>query len=259
MARAVLPGVAALPQTLRERPVAHRALHCAVAGRPENSRAAVAAAVEAGYGIEIDVQLSADGRAMVFHDETLDRLTGESGPLVARDAAELGAIRLRHSREGIPRLGEILALVAGRVGLLIELKDPTGDLDATDGRLEAAVAAELAGYDGPVAVMSFNPAMVARMGALLPGVARGLTTSAYDPDDWAPLAHETCDRLRAIPDYESTGAAFLSHEWTDLGRARVRELVAGGAALLCWTVRTPEAAARAQAQGANITFEGFLP
>jgi glycerophosphoryl diester phosphodiesterase len=248
-----------LPPAFLGPPLAHRALHDRTRGRPENSRAAVAAAVAAGYGIECDVQLSADGRAMVFHDEALDRLTPETGPLRARRAADLARIPLRDGDEGIPTLAEVLALVAGKVALLIEIKDQDGAMGPAVGELEAGVACDLAGYPGPVAAMSFNPHAVAAFGRAAPAVPRGLTTSAYRPGDWPDLPPATCDRLRAIPDYDRIGAAFISHEACDLGRPRVAELKAGGAAILCWTIRSPEAEAAARRVAHNVTFEGYLP
>jgi glycerophosphoryl diester phosphodiesterase len=246
-----------LPPAFLTLPIAHRALHDRARRRPENSRAAVAAAVAAGYGIEIDVQLSADGQAMVFHDEELDRLTAESGPLAARSAAALSRIPLRDADEGIPTLPEVLALVAGRVPLLIEIKDQTAAMAPTDGRLEAATRAALTGYAGPVALMSFNPHAVATCARLAPDLPRGLTTSAYDPADWAPLAAATCDRLRDIPDAARTGASFLSHEAADLARPRVAELAAQGLSILCWTIRSPQEEEAARRIAQNITFEGY--
>ena len=248
-----------LPPAFLRLPLAHRALHDRAAGRPENSRAAVRAAVAAGYGIEIDLQLSRDGQAMVFHDETLERLTPRQGWLRDLTAQDLAAIPLRDGHEGIPTLPEILTLIAGRVPLLIELKDPTLDMAQTDGRLETATAAALAGYTGPVAVMSFNPHMVAHMAQRAPQIARGLTTSAYDPADWHPLPAATCDRLRPIPDYDRTAASFISHEAADLARPRVADLRAAGAAILCWTIRSPRAEAEARRFAQNITFESYLP
>lgn len=248
---------APLPDAFLRLPVAHRALHDVTAGRPENSRAAVRAAIAAGYAIEIDLQLSRDGVPMVFHDETLERLTPRDGWLCDLSAAELAAIPLKGGDEGIPTFADILALVAGRVPLLVELKDQTLRMAESDGRLEAATAALLAGYSGPVAVMSFNPHMVARMADLAPAIPRGITTSAYDPDDWAPLPADICDRLRPIPDYDRTAASFISHEAADLSRPRVAELAAQGAAILCWTIRSPEAEAAARRIARNITFEGY--
>ena len=239
------------------RPIAHRALHDVARGRPENSRAAIRAAIAAGYGIEIDLQPSSDGVPMVFHDEWLDRLTAETGPINARSAADLGRIALTGGDEGIPTLAEVLEIVGGRVPLLIEIKDQDGQMGPAVGPLEEATARLLAGYAGRVAVMSFNPHSVAAMARLAPGIARGLTTSAWDPAEWAPVAPAVCDRLREIPDYAWTGACFISHEASDLARPRVAALARAGAAILCWTIHSPaeEAAARRIAQ--NITFEGY--
>jgi glycerophosphoryl diester phosphodiesterase len=127
----------------------------------------------------------------------------------------------------------------------------------TDGRLEAATAAELARYDGAVAVMSFNPHAIAQMQHLAPTIPRGLTTSAYLPDEWQPVPAARCDELRGIPDFDRTGSSFISHEAADLDRPRVSQLRAQGAAILCWTIRSPaeEAASRRIAQ--NVTFENY--
>ena len=247
----------ALPDAFLRIPLAHRALHDRSAGRPENSRAAIRAAVSAEYGIEIDLQLSSDGHAMVFHDETLDRLTNAVGSLNARTAAELGALALRDASEGIPTLAQVLAIVAGRVPVLIEIKDQTLTLSQTDGRLEAATAAALSGYTGPAAVMSFNPHAVAHMARFAPETPRGLTTDSYEPASWAPLSPTICDHLRAIPDYDRVGAVFISHEAADLARPRVSELKMQGAAILCWTIRNPQAEVKARKIADNITFEGY--
>lgn len=238
-------------------PIAHRGYHSGSDGRPENSPAAFQAAIDAGYGIELDVQRSADGQAMVFHDDTLNRLTSDSGPVVDRTAAELGRIRLRGSSERIPTLAEVLALVAGRVPLLIEIKECLDSMDDTPGLLEAATARVLAGYVGPVAVMSFNPHCIAHMARLAPAVARGLITESYDPANNLRIPVAVCDRLREIPDYHCVGASFISHQVADLDRPRVSELKAQGAAVLCWTVRSPKAEAEARRIADNITFEGY--
>lgn len=248
---------APLPPAFLTTPIAHRALHDVTQGRPENSRAAITAAIAAGYAIEIDLQLSRDGVPMVFHDETLERLTPRDGWLSDLSAADLASIPLKGGDEGIPTLSDVLTLVAGRVPLLIELKDQTLRMAETDGRLEQATAALLAPYQGPVAVMSFNPHCIARMAALAPSLPRGLTTSAYDPADWHPLAPEICDRLRPIPDYDRTQSSFISHEHTDLARPRVTELAKQGAAILCWTIKSPEAEAAARRIAQNITFERY--
>lgn len=240
-------------------PLAHRALHDVADGRPENSPAAIRAAVVAGYGIEIDVQPSADGVAMVFHDDMLDRLTGATGPIREVSAAGLAALTLIGGEEGIPTLAEVLALVAGRVPLLIEVKDQHGRMGAVDGALEAAVARDLAGYVGPVALMSFNPHSVMALKAAAPDVPRGIVTCAYRAEDCPELPAEVRDHLRAIPDYAATDACFISHEWDDLDRPRVADLAGQGANVLCWTVRDAEAERQARRVADNITFERYLP
>lgn len=252
-----MTAMSVLPDALLRLPVAHRAYHDIAQGRPENSRAAVRAAIEAGYGIEIDLQLTADGAAMVFHDYDLGRLTGQAGPLRQRNAAEAAAIPLLHGDgETIPSFEEILDLVGGRVPLLVELKDQDGAMGPDVGPLEAAAARALAGYEGPLAVMSFNPHSMAEMARIAPDVPRGLTTCGYTPEDW-PLSKEACDRLREIPDFERVGASFISHHAADLDRPRVRALHADGVPVLCWTIRSVEAEAEARKLADNITFEGY--
>ncbi|AYE84927.1 MAG: glycerophosphodiester phosphodiesterase family protein [Sulfitobacter sp.] len=247
-----------LPAAFLDIPLAHRALHDLSAGRPENSRAAVRAAVDAGVGIEIDVQLSADNKAMVFHDYALERLTPERGAVRLREASALAAIPLKGGDEGIPTLEEILDLIAGRVPLLVEFKDQDGAMGPNGGPLETAAAELLGRYRGDLAVMSFNPHSVRALAHLLPDVPRGLTTSAYRPDEW-PLPAATCDRLRGIPDYADTGSCFISHEADDLNRPRVAELKAEGAAVLCWTIRSQAEEDIARQVAQNVTFEGYLP
>ena len=249
----------ALPDAFRRIPLAHRALHDKDNGRPENSRAAVLAAISNGYGIEIDVQPSKEGCAMVFHDYDLKRLTGQHGAIQQRRAEGLGQIALLGGDEGIPTLSEVLELVRGTVPLLIELKDQHGQMGVTDGRLEQAVAQDLRGYAGPVAVMSFNPHMVLRMAALAPDIPRGIVTCGYTPEDWPLLRAETRERLRVVADYGPSESVFVSHDVSDLGNPRLSKLHADGAVILCWTVRSVEEEARARTVADNITFEGYLP
>ena len=246
-----------LPAAFIDTPLAHRALHDVTDGRPENSRAAIRAAMAHGYGIEIDLQLSIDGAAMVFHDYSLERLADGAGPVSVQTAAQLSAIPLKGGDEGIPTLSEVLTLVGGCVPLLIELKDQDGAMGPSGGPLEVAVTHALADYDGPVALMSFNPHSVARLADLCPDVPRGLVTSSYDYDTW-PLSPEVCDTLRTIPDYDRVGASFISHEVADLDRPRVAELKRAGARVLCWTVKSPEAEAEARKVAENVTFEGYM-
>lgn len=239
-------------------PFAHRALHDLSRGRPENSRAAIRAAIDAGYGIEIDLQLSADGQAMVFHDYDLARLTAAGGPIRMRRAEALARIPLSGGTEGIPDFHDILGIVDGRVPLLVELKDQDGAMGAGIGALEAAAAAAVRDYRGAVAFMSFNPHSVACLAKLAPEVPRGLVTDGFARADWPLLADQTRNHLAGIPDYARVGASFISHCVSDLHRPRVAELKTGGASVLCWTVRSAAQEAEARRIADNVTFEGYL-
>jgi glycerophosphoryl diester phosphodiesterase len=239
-------------------PIAHRGLHDRGRGVVENSRAAVSAAIEAGYAIEIDVQEAACGEAMVFHDDTLPRLTEASGLLRDHAAEALGAVRLRGSDETIPTLQEILALVAGRVPLLVEIKDQTGVLGPEIGPLETRVAECLAAYPGPVAAMSFNPHSVAAFAAGAPKVPRGLTSSAFDDGDWALPDYRRAE-LASLADAERVGACFVSHDHRDLDNPALARLAAAGIPILCWTIRSPEEERAARRVARNVTFEGYRP
>jgi glycerophosphoryl diester phosphodiesterase len=246
-----------LPSVFLQTPIAHRALHDKSDNRPENSRAAILAAVEAGYGIEIDLQRTSDNRAMVFHDYDMTRLTGQAGPIQQVSAAQAQATQLLHADDGIPTLDEVLEMVGGTVPLLIEFKDQDGAMGTDVGPLEADAVRALQGYDGPVALMSFNPNSVAELARLAPHLPRGLVTCSYQPKEEL-LPQTVCDHLRDIPDFNRVGASFISHEVADLPRPRVAELKAQGVPILCWTVRSPEQEAEARKIADNVTFEGYL-
>lgn len=252
-----MAGRVSLPEAFLGAPIAHRGYHDRAAGRVENSLSAFRAAIEAGYGIECDIQPASDGTPMVFHDYDLRRLTGQPGRIAARTPEELQGLTLRGGSDGIPTLAAVLDLVAGRVPLLIEIKDQDGAMGPSVGALERRVAEVLQGYDGPVALMSFNPFSVAALAEAAPDLPRGLTTSAYKSGDWPLIPGTVRDRLRGIPDYDATGASFISHEAADLDRPRVADLKAAGAAILTWTIRSPEADAAARRIAANVTFEGY--
>jgi glycerophosphoryl diester phosphodiesterase len=246
-----------LPDSFLRLPLCHRGYHDLSRGIVENSLSAFTAAINAGYGIELDIQLSADGDAVVFHDDSLDRVAEATGQVIDRTAAELGMIRLKHSRDTIPTFAETLALVAGRAPLLVELKDQSGTMASTDGQLEAATVAALHGYEGPVALMSFNPHTVARLAEIAPHLPRGIVTCSWGEEDATLVGNATCDHLRTIPDYDRTQSSFISHELADLERPRVADLKAEGAAILTWTVRSPADEQFARRIVHNITFEGY--
>ena len=237
-----------------ERPIAHRGLWNET--RPENSLAAIRAAVAAGYGIEIDLQVSADQQAMMFHDETLDRMTDRSGWIAEQTAQRLNQLNLVGTNELIPTFAAVLKAVAGKVPLLVELKNQTLHPGSKIGPLEQAVADDLAGYEGPVAVMSFNRGMVANLARMRPDVPRGITGKCWNRSGVAK------DKIAGLNDYsqlEETGSSFVSHNWRDLSMPSVTRLKAAGVPILCWTIRNPEEEATARQVADNITFERYVP
>jgi len=247
-----------LPTSLLTRPIAHRGLHDVANGRAENSPKGIAAAMEHGYGIELDLQMSKDGVPMVFHDYDLARLTGESGPISQRTAAELAQIGLLHDGDGVPTLADTLAQIGGRVPILIEFKDQDGQMGPNVGPLEDAAAALLQDYEGDCAVMSFNPHSVAALRKALPNMPRGLVTCDYTEKDWPILPAPVRDRLRDIPNFEDLGCTFISHDRNNLAANRVAKIKAAGHPILTWTIKSAEQEAEARKIATNITFEGYL-
>lgn len=247
-----------LPASFLTAPIAHRGLHDVSAGVPENSRAAVEAAILGGFGIEIDIQLTADDAAVVFHDSSLERLTAGVGRVRRRTARDLAMLQLTGGDETVPGFAEVLALVRGRVPLLVEIKDQDGALGPDVGVLEAAVARDLEGYDGPVALMSFNPHSVSALQTLAPEIPRGLVTDAFTDPAWE-VPEGRRQSLQGIDDFDRVGACFISHSRRDLEADPVAALKARGVPVLTWTIRSPEEEAKARAIADNITFEGYLP
>ena len=170
---------------IAERPVAHRGLHVGANNIVENTASAFAAAVAHGFAMECDVQISADGEAMVFHDDTLDRMMVGSGRLDAHTRAALQATAMKQGADRMITLGELCDLVGGRSPLVVEIKAAWSD----DRRLENRVAQVLGAYKGPVAVMSFDPGSMQAMRTLAPSPPRGVVQeSKYDDPEWGSFA-----------------------------------------------------------------------
>src|SRR5665647_3806568 len=163
---------------LTARPIAHRGLHDTSAGVIESTAAAFSAAIAGGYGMETDLQISADGEAMVHHDDALGRLTDGAGRLAELSAAELKAVRFKACTDRILTLGELCELVGGRTPMLLELKSHFNG----DRRLVERAAQVLAGYAGPVAVMSFDPFMIEAIRRIARKLPRGIVAERYYTD-----------------------------------------------------------------------------
>lgn len=250
----------ALPAAFLDRPIAHRGLHDRARGRVENSRAAFEAAIAGGYGIELDVQMSRDGVAMVFHDDTLDRLTAASGPVRERSSAELCAIRLAGASDTIERLDTVLAFVGDRAPVLVEIKDQTGlpgaDIAALDQVTGRVVQTAVREQGCVVAVMSFNPAYITALSWLDRTIPRGLTGMAFDEPG---LGAEANAALTDYAAFDPSGSSFVSHDRTTLDSPAVARLKARGVPILTWTIRSHAEEVAARRIADNITFEGYLP
>ncbi|MFN3582725.1 glycerophosphodiester phosphodiesterase [Phenylobacterium sp.] len=231
-------------------PIAHRGLW-SPDGPPENSLGAFQAACAAGYGIELDVHLSADGEAVVFHDDTLERMTGQAGRLRDRTAADLAELRLKGSDEKIPTLLETLALVGRRAMVHIELKTPYGEV----GPLEQRVHEVIADHNGPLCVIGFNPYSHAWFADRYPNVLRGLDSYSY-----ANAEHMGSEQRAALANLEHVAIArphFLALGLDMLPSARAAELRAEGMPVVAWTVRRPEQWEAVKDGCDNLIFEGF--
>jgi glycerophosphoryl diester phosphodiesterase len=234
------------------RPIAHRGWHAP--GRPENSLAAARAAVERGFAIECDIQRSADGEAIVFHDATLDRLAGRPGGIGDFDAARLREIALADTAERIPALADLLGVIAGRAPLICEIKSGfDGDF-----RLARRAAEIAAGYDGPLAFKSFDPQVIAALREARCARPLGIVAEAdYDDPYFAalsPAQKRDCAAFlhigRTRPDFLSWRVDDLPHAAPALLRALAQKPV------MAWTVRRPEQWALVRAYADQAVFEG---
>jgi glycerophosphoryl diester phosphodiesterase len=242
---------------LTARPVAHRGLHDAAAGIIENTPSAFSAAVAGNYAIECDLRIAADGEAMVYHDDALGRLTEGSARLDAMTAAELKRVTFRSTSDRMITVGELCDLVAGRVPLVIEVKSRfDGDL-----RLVARAAQVLAGYAGPAALMSFDPAPIAALRTLAPRLPRGIVAERrYSHPEWRPLPARTKRALAYFQHALRSRPQFIAYSVSELHSAipwLARNLFR--LPLLTWTVRTDVDRARAARYADQIIFEGFRP
>lgn len=230
-------------QALAAHAYAHRGLHDAAV--PENSMAAFRGAIGKGLGIECDIRKSSDGRAMVFHDADLERLTGRAGPMGQRSVGDLTAITLTGSEEQIPTLRDVLDLVAGQVPLLLEIKiDGTRPVDA----LCRAVRRDLEGYRGPVGVMSFDMRVPLWFASHEPDLPAGLVVTEQK-------ARTLISSLALKFSVSRAKADFLALDIRDLPSKISAKALAQGKPLFTWTVKSAEHFETAQVAGARPILE----
>jgi glycerophosphoryl diester phosphodiesterase len=245
------------PDWLTARPVAHRGLHDAARGVIENMPAAAQAAISRNFAIECDIQLTADGEAMVHHDDALGRLTEGSGALLAKTVAELKAVKFKDTSERMMSLGDLCALVAGRVPLVVEVKS---HFDG-DRKLVKRMAEVLGSYSGPVAGMSFDPDQVLALREIMPKLPRGIVAQRnYDDDYWKKLTPEQRDSMLYLRHGLRTEPHFVAF-WVNQLPAPAPWIARNffGCPLLAWTVRTAEQRERAARYADQMIFEGFVP
>ena len=245
------------PAWLTARPVAHRGLHDAARGIIENMPAAAEAAVAGNFSIECDIQLTADGEAMVHHDDALGRLTEGSGALLEKTAAELRAVKFKDTPERMMSLSDLCALVNGRVPLVIEVKS---HFDG-DRKLVRRMAQVLATYSGPAVGMSFDPDQVLALRETMPGLPRGIIAQRnYDDDYWKKLTPDQRRSMLYLRHAFRTRPHFVAY-WVNQLPAPAPWIARNlfGLPLLTWTVRTPEQRQRAARYADQMIFEGFVP
>lgn len=245
------------PDWLTARPIAHRGLHDHARGIMENMPGAIRAAIAGNFGIEVDIQLTADGEAMVHHDDELGRLTEGSGALRTWTADELKRVAFKNTSERMMSLADLCALVAGRVPLVIEVKS---HFDGNT-RLVRRMVEVLSGYDGPAAGMSFDPDLVMAMRESMPSRPRGIVAERqYTKADWPEATSRQRAAMTHLRHAFRTRPHFVAYNVNQLPALApwiARNIFRRP--LLTWTVRTAEQRARAARHADQMIFEGFYP
>jgi glycerophosphoryl diester phosphodiesterase len=241
------------------RPFAHRGLHAAGRGIIENSGPAFEAAIDRGFGIECDLRPAADGTPMVFHDVALARLIEAPGTVLDHPADDLARLTYRGDPNArVLRLADLLALVAGQVPILVEIKS---EWDRPEPGFIAAIAEALTRYKGAFAIMSFDPAVVAALRPLLPNAPRGIVSGLYDEAWWpGKLDTDRAYRLSHLIDSRPADPHFFAYHVAALPTPVTRCLREGlGIPILAWTVRTREDLATSREWADAPIFEDIDP
>lgn len=233
---------------LVETPIAHRGLHDKKA--PENSLAAFKNAIEKGYSIELDVQMLSDGTVVVFHDDSLSRMTGNDGYIKFLTKDDLKMLTLKDSKETIPTLEDVLEFVDGRTPLFIEIKNRS-----KVGELEQRVIDILKGYKGDFAIIAFNPMVLSYFKEHAPKMLRGQLSGSFKGEK---LSFFKKWALRAMWMTKKADLAnFIMYEAKALPCSHVRKFKK--LPLIAWTVKTQQEYLRVVKYSDNVAFEGFEP
>lgn len=230
------------------RPIAHRGLHDELT--PENSLSAFSRAVKAGFPIELDVRPIDDGSVVVFHDDSIKRMTNRDGYVCKLSKADLDEIRLAGSDERIPYFAEVLELVDGRVPLLIEIKNSNSN---KSGELEQAVLDLLRPYGGEYAVQSFNPYSMEFFKKNAPQIPRGQLSCVFGKKDFTWYKRFVFNRLKVT---KISSPDFISYAGKDLPNKYVTKT---GLPVLAWTIRSNTDMEKVLPHCDNFIFENFIP
>ena len=248
------PQVRAL-DWLVAKPIAHRGFHNEALGLVENCESSFEAAIAHGYSIECDIQLTADGQAVVFHDDEVDRVLDGKGKVKQFTAHELQAMYVKLGKDRVLTLAELLEQVAGRTTLVIEIKSLwDDDYTLTDHALDV-----LATYQGPFALMSFDPDLIARAAAGAPNMVRGITADRVIDPYYYPLPVAKRLAMRTYSHLPQTRPHFVSFDFTQLPFQPITEFREAGHPILTWTIRSEADASVARRWCDQITFELFKP
>ena len=231
---------------------AHRGLHNEE--RAENSMSAFKAAVDGGFGIELDIRLSKDGKLVVFHDDTLDRVCGREGRVIDFTADELATFKLSGTNDGIPLFSDVLSLVDGKIPLLVEIKENAGDSTVSHATCEI-----LKGYKGEFIVESFNPMSLKVVKENYPEIPRGILSHRYY--DYEKSRKPLFFLLQSLLLNFLCRPAFIAYDHRHADAFGLRFVRAFfKVPTIAWTVRSAEEEKAARKNGFDgIIFENYLP
>ena len=237
------------------KPIAHRGLHNEALRRVENCQSSFEAAIAMGFSIECDIQLTADGQAVVFHDDNVDRVLDGKGKVKQFTLLELKAMVFKQGKDRVQSLAELIEQVAGRVTLVIEIKS-LWDFDFT---LADHAVDVLSTYGGPYALMSFDPDLIARVAATASSTVRGITADRVIDRYYNPLPVAKRIAMQTFSHLPQTQPHFVSFDFSQLPFQPITEFRFAGYPILTWTIRNPQQAAAARRWCDQITFENFIP